>query len=81
MGENDIVVRVVKAVAAADGVDTTELEPLYTYIDPGMLEEIAEREKGEWCFSFKYADHRVRITHDERIFVDGEVYYSDEVTL
>ena len=80
MTETDLVVKVVEAIANADGVDKEELDPLYTYIDPGMLEDLSGREMGEWSFTFQYADHQVTITQDEQIFVDGELYISGRVT-
>ncbi|NKE38015.1 hypothetical protein GWG54_19915 [Natronococcus sp. JC468] len=80
MTETDLVVKVVEAIANADGVDQEELDPLYTYIDPGMLEGLSGREKGEWSFTFQYADHQVTITQGEQIFVDGELYTSGKVT-
>jgi len=80
MTETDIIVRVVKAIADADKVDIGELDPLYTYIEPGILADIAERETGEWSFTFQYADHQVTITHDEQIFVDGVAHTPEEVT-
>jgi hypothetical protein len=80
MTETDLVVKVVEAIANADGVDQEELDPLYTYIDPGMLEDLSGQKKGEWSFTFQYADHQVTITQDEQIFVDGELYTSGKVT-
>ncbi|AGB38242.1 HalOD1 output domain-containing protein [Natronococcus occultus] len=80
MTETDLVVKVVEAIANVDGVDQEELDPLYTYIDPGMLENLSGPEKGEWSFTFQYAAHQVTITQDEQIFVDGELYTSSKVT-
>lgn len=80
MPDDDIVVRVVKAVAAADDTGVDKLEPLGWYVDPGTLEDISEQETGEWRFSFRYVGHRVTITHDEQLLVDGERYPSSEVT-
>lgn len=80
MTETDIIVEVVEAVADAEGVDPKELESLYTYIDPGMLEGLIGHKKGEWSFTFQYADHQVSITQDEEISVDGTLYTSDRVT-
>lgn len=80
MTETDIVVRVVKAIADTNEADVEEIDPLYTYIDPGMVENLTGRGKGKWSFTFQYADHQITITHDEQIFVDGVLYTTGEVT-
>lgn len=74
MTQTDIVTCVVKAVAAVDGVDTAELDPLYEYIDPGILKKLYVQEKTEWSFTFQYSDHQITVTHDARIFVDGNLH-------
>lgn len=71
MTQTDIVPRVVKTVAAADGIDTEDLDSLYEYIDPEVLLKLDNQEMGEWSFTFQYSDHQVTITHDTKIFVDG----------
>lgn len=77
MAESDFVTRVVKAVAAADGVDTEDLDPLYEHIDPEVLTKLYNQETGVWDFTFQYSDHQVTITHDAKIFVDGAVHAQD----
>ncbi|NUB92562.1 hypothetical protein HTZ84_04205 [Haloterrigena sp. SYSU A558-1] len=71
MTQTDVVTNVVKAVAAQDGVEPGELDLLYEYIDPEVLENICEQEKGDWNFTFQYSDHQVTLTHEGQIFVDG----------
>lgn len=80
MTQTDIVTRIVKAVAAADGVDPAELDSLYEYIDPEILEKLSQQEKGEWSFTFRYSDHQITVTHDAQILVDGVPHTSDVST-
>lgn len=77
MSEPDIVVEIVKAVAAADGVDPSELDVLYKWINPEVLYTLYERDRGRWSFTFQFSDHQVTVTHDSRIIVDGVGFTSD----
>jgi hypothetical protein len=77
MTERDIVRRVIEAVAAADGVDPAELDPLYEYINPKALYALCERDRGEWSLTFQFSDHQIIVTHDSQILVDGVAYSSD----
>lgn len=80
MARNDgVVTSVTKAVAAADGVDPEELEPLYDYIDPEVLVHLSEQDRTEWSLTFQYLDHQITMTHNGQIRVDGVVYDSDIV--
>jgi hypothetical protein len=74
MAETDIVTRIVEAVAAADGVDPAELDPLYDYMNPEVLHKISRQERGQWSLTFQYSDHQVTVSHDSRILVDGVAY-------
>jgi len=73
----DIVTEIVEAVAAADGVDPTELDPLYEYINPEALVILAKQERGEWSLTFQFSDHQITVSHDSRILVDGVAYSPD----
>jgi len=77
MAESDILIKVVKAVAAADGVETAELDGLYEYMDPEVLHKLCEQERGQWNLTFQYSDHQVTVTHDSEILVDGVAYTPD----
>lgn len=77
MEESDIVMEVLEAVAAADGVEPAELEVLYDYIDPEVLYKLSEQDRGQWSLTFQFSDHQVTVTHDLQIFVDGVAYSSD----
>ncbi|AHG01745.1 hypothetical protein HALLA_00205 (plasmid) [Halostagnicola larsenii XH-48] len=75
-----MVTNVIEAVAAADGVDPADLDSLYKYIDPEVLEQLAEQDGTEWSFTFRYLDHQITVTHDGQIRVDGALYASDVLT-
>jgi hypothetical protein len=66
--------RVVTAVAEANGVDHTELPPLYSVVDPDALEALFDgrrEESGSDCqLSFTYAGQEVRIRNG-RLTVGG----------
>ena len=61
--------RVVTAVAEANGVDHTELPPLYGVVDPDALEALFDDGRGETrsdCeLRFTYAGQEVRIRNGE----------------
>ena len=80
MTQTDLVVKVVEAVAAVDGINPAELDSLHEYIDPEILENLYELDRGEWSFTFQYSDHQVTVTHDEQILVDGRLQTSDVST-
>lgn len=77
-GPDRIVVDVVTALAEADRLDLEEVEyTLHEYINPAVLTELASNDGGSWEFTFKVADHDVRITSDGRLFVDGVLCRTD----
>ena len=81
MTQPDLVTGVVRAVAAADGLEPEEVPPLGDYIDPGILRKLDDQgQEGNWQFTFLFSDHRVTVTHDAKIFVDGEPHSRDALT-
>jgi hypothetical protein len=79
MTQTDLLTEVINAVAAADGVEPTEVDSLYDYIDPEILETLDEMENGRnWRFTFQYGDHQITVTPDSQIFLDGELYRSEK---
>lgn len=77
MTPDDIVGSIVDAVAATDGLEPEELEPLYEYVDASVFETLYDQESAEWSFTFQYSDHQVTLTHEGEIIVDGRVHTSD----
>jgi hypothetical protein len=81
MARADLLTGVVEAVAAADGVEPEAVPPLHDHIDPEVLHRLDEHEgEGDWRFTFQFADHRVTVTHDSRILVDGRLHRSSTST-
>jgi hypothetical protein len=80
MPRTDLVTDVVKAVAAADGREPDALPSLFDYIDPEILSRLDKQEKQGACrFTFQYAGHRVTVTQDSEIVVDGESHSTDNI--
>ena len=78
MTRTDLLTEVVKAVAAADGVEPAAVEPLHDYVDPEVLNKLDEmKNEHDWRFTFQYGDHHITIRHDSRVLVDGECYRSE----
>lgn len=77
MTRRNLLLEVIEAVATADGVEPGEVDPLYDSIDPRIL-ELLDGQNGEWGFTFRFADHRITVTQDSEILVDGEAYRSEK---
>jgi hypothetical protein len=80
MTRTDIVTRVVRAMAAADGVEPADVNPLYDYIDPEVLYMLDEQEQSEWSLTFQYSDHQITVTHESQVLIDGISYSPDSST-
>jgi hypothetical protein len=65
---------VVSAVAAHDGVDETDLPPLYDAVDPDALDALlgSVRTDGpdEASVSFEYAGHTVVVSDDGTVLLE-----------
>ena len=64
--------RVISAVADANGVGPTELEPLYETVDPEALDALFDAGI-EGTIQFTYEDHDVVVSSDGETSVDGTV--------
>lgn len=61
---------VVEAVAQAKGVSPTDLEPLYTAVDPDALDGLlASQTATPLTVEFSYAGRRVRVANDGTVTV------------
>lgn len=70
--EESVALRIIDAVADANGVDATELEyALHDYVDTDALRLLATH-GGTWSLSFETPDHHVTVTSEGLILVDGE---------
>lgn len=78
MAQTDMIATtVIRAVAAADGVDPSDLDPLYEYLDPDVLEQLSDQDQTSWRFTFQYLDHQVTVTHEIQVLIDGTAYTPD----
>lgn len=68
--------RVVQAVAAAENVDPTDLQPLYDVVDPDALDALfrptaAGRPRSSGSVRFRYAQHDVVVQEGGAVRVDA----------
>lgn len=73
--EDLVSTKVVRAVAAIDGVGPLDLEPLGNAIDTDALDRLVDsvrddREAPRTVLEFPYEGHLVRVTGDARVLVD-----------
>lgn len=59
--------QILKTVADSDGVDETELPPLYGTIDPNALETLFRNGPGKVVF--EYCEHTVTVDHEYTVEV------------
>lgn len=64
---------VVTAIADAKGVDPSELLVLQEYIDVDALESLSAHEHSTWSLTFELPEHRVTVTDDGVVLVDGSL--------
>jgi hypothetical protein len=63
---------IVEAIADAEGVDSENLDiTLEEHISSEAIRLLADHEGGSWTLSFKLPDHKVTVTSDGIILVDG----------
>lgn len=67
-----VLVGVIEAVAAAEGVDPTRLDPvLEDCIDTDALRQLADHDDRSWRLTFEFSGHRVEVTGTGWVHVDG----------
>lgn len=69
-GSGSVATTIVLAIAEIDGVDPTEMEPLYGAVDPELLEALCDDDRqmsGDVMFT--YRGHRVTVDTDGTIVV------------
>lgn len=66
------VVQIVEAIADTKGIDPDEFDrPLQDFIDTDAIQLLASHDTASWTLSFELPDHKVTITSDRLILVDG----------
>lgn len=73
VGEEDATTTVVRTVAAAEGVHSLELPPLYGAVDTDVLDAIARSEVGEesWV-AFSYCGYCVEVDSSGLVVVTSD---------
>lgn len=65
---------IIAAVADSEGVEPEELGiTLADHIDLDAVNQLAEQSTSAWTLSFELPEHRVTVTSEGVILVDGEV--------
>lgn len=68
-----VLVGVIEAIAAAEGVDPARLDTvLEDCIDTDALRQLADHDANSWTLSFEFSDHRVGVAGDGWVLVDGD---------
>ena len=68
--DESVSIKVVTAISAHDGVDPTELPPLYDSIDPAALDALFDpTSRGERTGRVRFSHHGTRVTVD----ADGDI--------
>lgn len=64
--------KVLRAVAAREGVDETDLPPLYDAVDPEALDTLlaSVQTDGQASVDFEYAGHSVVVSDDRTVSVE-----------
>lgn len=62
--------QVIQALADAEGVEPTDLPPLYRSIDPDALDRLFRDGRGPGSITFRYLGYRIQITDDGRVELD-----------
>jgi hypothetical protein len=69
---------VIRAVAAHDGVDETELPPLYDAVDPDALDALLASTRadgpGQASVTFEYAGHTVVVSGDGTVSLEQDCH-------
>ena len=64
---------VIRAIAAVKGVEPTDVDPLYHFIDPdaldAMFDDTTEARESDICVSFRIEDSKIEVSGDRRITV------------
>jgi hypothetical protein len=68
---DDPIVAIVEAVAALEGVDTTDLQPLYDAIDPDVIDTVARSDDdADRQARFEYCGYEITVRADGSVLVD-----------
>lgn len=78
-GPDELSRSVVRAVAAAKGVEPSELEfRLQDEIDADALDALGGHEGGPWTIEFEVDGHLVAVDHEGSVAVDGTRYRDEQ---
>lgn len=73
-GDRSLTLTIVDALAAVEHSAPQELEySLHEYVDTAALRALSSMDRTGWELTFSVPDHRVTVSGDGRIHVDGDL--------
>lgn len=73
MDKESVVYEILREIAAADGVEPSDLDfLLQEYIDVDALQKLVDHSGSVWTLSFEVPGHTVTVTSDEVILIDPD---------
>lgn len=67
--------RIISETASIEGVDPTDLPPLYNSVDPDALEQMVESLDETCTIKFDYSGYSVTVTGDGSVSVEQPTEY------
>ncbi|SFR96334.1 hypothetical protein SAMN05216559_1560 [Halomicrobium zhouii] len=61
-GPTPVVDATIALLAELNGVDRTELDPLYTHVDPELLTDLRQQDDSQWRYLFRTDSYEIGIT-------------------
>ncbi len=76
MTTDEPIIQLVRHLRAVDEVGELDYT-LADYMDPEVLRLLSAMDDATWNFTVKISDHQVRINHDGRLYIDGQLRTRD----
>ena len=70
--EQSPIPEIIEAIAEVKGTEPSKIElTLYEYIEPEAIQRLTSHRTDSWTLSFELPEHRVTVTGDGAVLVDG----------